>query len=61
MKAIAIVPVFKKQRKARGFSLKELKAANLNIKDAKKLKIQVDKRRKSAHEVNIKALKGLKK
>ena len=49
-----------KKRKGKGFSLKELKEANLDIKKAKAFKIPIDKRRKSAHKENIEFLKNLK-
>jgi large subunit ribosomal protein L13e len=57
----AIKPlVFKKggkQRLGKGFSLGELKGVNLSLKQALKLEIPVDSRRKTVHEENIKALK----
>ncbi len=52
--------VFKKggeQRFGKGFSLGELKAAGLNPKQAVKLRIPVDVRRKTAHEENIEKLR----
>jgi len=49
-----------KKRKGRGFSLEELKLARISIKEAKKLKIYIDKRRKSVYEENVKFLKKLK-
>jgi large subunit ribosomal protein L13e len=49
-----------KKRKGRGFSLEELKLAGISIKEAKKLKIYIDKRRKSVYEENVKFLKKLK-
>ena len=42
-----------KARKARGYSLEELKNANMDIRVAKKMKIPVDRRRKTAYEENI--------
>ncbi len=48
-----------KKRKGRGFSLKELKEAELHIDKAKKLGIIVDKRRKTAYDENIEKLKDL--
>ena len=45
-----------KQRIGRGFSREELKKAGLNIAEAKKLEIPVDKRRKTAHEQNVNSL-----
>jgi len=57
----AIKPlVFKKggkQRLGKGFSLGELKGVNLSLKQALKLEIPVDSRRKTVHEENVKALK----
>jgi ribosomal protein L13E len=40
-------------RKARGYSLEELKNANMNIRVAKRMKVPVDRRRKTAYEENI--------
>ena len=47
-----------KQRSGRGFSLEELKKAGLNKAEAKRLKIPVDKRRKTAHDQNVEAVKA---
>ncbi|MBT0158805.1 hypothetical protein G4O51_02340 [Candidatus Bathyarchaeota archaeon A05DMB-2] len=47
-----------KQRDGKGFSLNELKEAGLNKADAKRLKIPVDPRRKTAHAENIETLKA---
>jgi len=56
----AIKPkVFKKrgkQRCGKGFSREELKKAGLSEKDALKLKIPVDPKRKTAHEGNVEAV-----
>jgi len=49
-----------KKRKGRGFSLAELKEAGISLQEAKKLRIYVDKRRKSVHEENVEYLKKLK-
>jgi ribosomal protein L13E len=46
-----------KARKARGYSYEELKSANMDIRDAKKLKVPVDKRRKTAYDENVNQLK----
>ena len=46
-----------KQRSGKGFSTEELAKAGLNPAEAKRLKIPVDKRRKTAHDQNIEALK----
>ena len=51
--------VFKKGRKQRlgkGFSLGELKGVKLSLKQALKLGIPVDSRRRTVHEENVKAL-----
>jgi large subunit ribosomal protein L13e len=50
-----------KKRKGRGFSLEELKLAGISLNEAKKLKIYIDKRRKSVYEENVEFLKKLKK
>ncbi|MEM1563197.1 MAG: ribosomal protein L13e [Candidatus Bathyarchaeia archaeon] len=52
--------VFKKggkQRLGKGFSLGELKEVRLSLKQALKLGIPVDSRRRTVHETNVKALK----
>ncbi len=49
----------REKRLGRGFSLGELQKAGLTLKDAKKLGIYVDKRRKSVHEENVEYLKKL--
>lgn len=46
-----------KPKEGRGFSLEELRKAELNLKKALKLKIPVDLRRRSSHEENVEALK----
>ncbi|MEM2103955.1 MAG: ribosomal protein L13e [Candidatus Bathyarchaeia archaeon] len=51
--------VFKKggeKRVGKGFSLDELKKAKLNVKQALKLGIPVDCRRRTAHLENVEAL-----
>lgn len=45
-----------KQRMGKGFSLGELKKAGLNAKQALRLGIFVDYRRRTLHEENVKAL-----
>jgi large subunit ribosomal protein L13e len=50
-----------KERNGRGFSLEELKKANLNKAEAKKLEIPIDKRRKTAHEQNVQKIKSYAK
>ncbi|MDH5753862.1 MAG: ribosomal protein L13e [Candidatus Bathyarchaeota archaeon] len=61
----AIKPiVFKKggkQRYGRGFSREELKKTGLSFKEALKLRIPVDFRRRTIHEENINAINGLLK
>ncbi len=44
----------------KGFSLKELKESGLSLQEAKKLKIRIDKRRKTSYPENVEALKKLK-
>jgi ribosomal protein L13E len=46
-----------KQRSGRGFSLEEIKKAGLNPAEAKRLEIPVDRRRKTAHDQNVEAIK----
>ncbi len=48
-----------KQRQGRGFSRDELKKAGTNLKDALRLKISVDSRRKTALEENVETVKTL--
>ena len=53
--------VFKKggkQRYGKGFSREELKKAGLSLKEALKLGIPVDSRRRTVHEGNINVVKG---
>ena len=45
-------------RRGKGFSPEELKKAGLNKAEAKRLKIPVDNRRKTAHEQNVKTIKA---
>ena len=46
------------KRQGKGFSPEELKKAGLNKAEAKRLKIPVDNRRKTAHEQNVKIIKA---
>ncbi|MFN3622295.1 MAG: ribosomal protein L13e [Nitrososphaerales archaeon] len=45
------------KRSGKGFSISELKAVGLSLKQALNLKLKVDKRRTTTHEWNVKALK----
>lgn len=47
-----------KQRSGKGFSPEELKKAGIDPAEAKRLEIPVDKRRKTAHDQNVKAIKA---
>ena len=47
-----------KQRYGKGFSREELKKAELSLKEALKLGIPVDSRRRTVHENNVDAIKG---
>ena len=44
-------------RQGRGFSLGELKEAGLSVKEARKLGLYVDERRRSTHPENVEALR----
>ncbi len=46
-----------KTRVGKGFSLEELKQAGINATIARKLKIPVDKRRRTCHPENVELLK----
>lgn len=50
-----------RKREGRGFSLKEIKEAGINIQRARKLGFLVDRRRKTVYDENIKKLKELLK
>ncbi len=47
-----------KQRSGRGFSPEELKKAGLNPAEARRLELPVDRRRKTAHDQNVEAIKA---
>ena len=47
-----------KQRRGKGFSTEELEKAGLDLADAKKLEIPVDKRRSTVHDWNVEVLKA---
>jgi ribosomal protein L13E len=49
-----------RHRSGKGFSVEEIKKAGLDQSEAKKMKIPVDKRRKTAHDANILELKAFK-
>jgi ribosomal protein L13E len=46
-----------KKRHGKGFSREELKKAGTNFKDALKLDIPIDLKRKTSHDENVDALK----
>lgn len=46
-------------REGRGFSLGELKEANLTLHDAKRIGLRVDLRRRSVHKENVEAIKAM--
>ncbi len=47
-----------KQKQGKGFSPDELKAAGVSKQQAKQTGLPVDMRRKSSHEINVKAIKA---
>ena len=49
-----------RQRGGKGFSLEEIKKAGLDQSEARKMKIPVDKRRRTAHDANVVELKAFK-
>jgi len=53
----AVVRRKTKQRKARGFSRAELKEVGLGFKDALRLALPIDSRRRTKHEENVRTLK----
>jgi len=50
-----------KHAEGKGFSPEELKKSGLSLKEAVKLHIPVDPRRKTAHDENVETLKGVVK
>jgi len=61
LKPIVRVPKSLKTRVGRGFSLGELKEANITLHDAKRIGLRVDLRRRSAHKENVESLKSFLK
>ena len=57
MEVYAVVHRQRKSRKGKGFSRGELKEVGLSLKQALKLRIQIDARRSSKHGENVKTLK----
>jgi large subunit ribosomal protein L13e len=47
-----------KQKKGKGFSLNELKAAGVSRQQARQAGLPVDVRRKSQHDPNVEAIKA---
>ncbi len=47
-----------KQRLGKGFSPDELKEAGINVADARRLRLPVDRKRRTSHEENVEALKA---
>jgi len=58
MEIHALVKRKRRIRVGKGFSRGELRAVNLSIKEALKLKIPIDPRRSTTHKENIDALKS---
>jgi len=52
-----VVKKFGKTRRGRGFSRDELKEVGLDFHQALKLRLQIDKRRKTKRPENVKTLK----
>ncbi len=46
-----------KQRSGRGFSTEELQKAGLDLAEAKRLEIPVDRRRKTVYDQNVQAVR----
>jgi len=46
-------------KNAKGFSYNEIKGSGLNLRDAQRLSIKIDKRRQTVHQINMQALKIL--
>jgi len=59
LRPIVFSPIYNKPREGRGFSLKELEEAGLSPNLAKRLKIPIDRRRKSLHKENVEKIKEI--
>ena len=46
-------------RQGRGFSIREIEEAGLDLEKAKRIRIPIDVRRRSCHEWNVRVLKEL--
>jgi large subunit ribosomal protein L13e len=53
-------PGLRKLREGKGFSVGELRAAGLTLKEAEDLALRVDRRRRSVHSWNVELLQKLK-
>jgi len=52
-------PTYNRPREGRGFSLKELEEAGVSLAVARRLKIPVDRRRRSSHKENVEKIKEI--
>jgi len=53
-------PGLRKLREGKGFSVGELRAAGLTLKEAEGLGLRVDRRRRSVHSWNVEVLRKLR-
>ncbi len=53
-------PGLRKLREGEGFSVGELRAAGLTLKEAEDLGLRVDRRRRSVHSWNVELLRKLR-
>jgi large subunit ribosomal protein L13e len=53
-------PGLRKLREGKGFSVGELRAAGLTLKEAEELGLRVDRRRRSVHSWNVELLRRLR-